>query len=109
MTDSGCATRLKGQESNDQLVERYFAALTAMLQGYETILSKQDYLAGNVRYENFHLVLVAHVVQEITLADLFHLPYGRLVGKAGFDILESGQYPNVSRYASVVLYLYTSS
>lgn len=36
-------------------------------------------------------------LQEITLADLFHLPYGALLPAQGIDVLESGKYPNVTR------------
>ena len=39
------------------------------------------------------------ISQEITLADLFHLPYGSLLPKQNIDFLESGKYPNVARYA----------
>ena len=38
-------------------------------------------------------------MQEVTLADLFHLPYGSLLGKLGFNYLEDpAKRPNVARY-----------
>ncbi|KAM5544342.1 hypothetical protein V8D89_002002 [Ganoderma adspersum] len=54
------------------------------LDGYEAMLSQSRFLAGD----------------EITLADLFHLPYESLVTEQGFDFLkpESSRWPNVARY-----------
>jgi glutathione S-transferase len=42
--------------------------LEITLEGYERILSKHAYLAGN----------------DVTLADLYHLPYGTFVERFGF-------------------------
>ena len=37
-------------------------------------------------------------MQEVTLADLFHLPYGTMLGTMGFDLLEdANKRPNVTR------------
>ncbi|THU86512.1 glutathione S-transferase [Dendrothele bispora CBS 962.96] len=55
--------------------------LSDKLDGYERILAKQKYLAGN----------------EITLADLFHLPYGSMLVLAGSDLFET-KGPNVARW-----------
>ena len=55
--------------------------LEAKLDVYDQILSKQKYLGGD----------------EVTLADLFHLPYGSLLEKQGIDYLVSGRVPNVTR------------
>lgn len=41
--------------------------LNAVLEGYERVLSKQPYLAGD----------------KVTLADLYHLPYGAFVEQFG--------------------------
>ncbi|EJD00516.1 glutathione S-transferase [Fomitiporia mediterranea MF3/22] len=56
--------------------------LRSNLQGYERTLSKQKYLAGD----------------ELTLADLFHLPIGTIIGKVGIDALTSQDTPNVARW-----------
>jgi hypothetical protein len=40
-------------------------------------------------------------LQEITLADIFHVAYGSLVPAAGSNVIESK--PNVDRYVSVDL------
>jgi hypothetical protein len=53
------------------------------LAAYEVLLSKTKYLAGD----------------SLTLADLFHLPYGTMLGSAGVDFLTDGTFPNVSRWA----------
>ncbi|KAB5588264.1 Glutathione S-transferase [Ceratobasidium theobromae] len=55
--------KMKGLDTNDVLVKKYTETLTAKMDGYERILAKQKYLAGNT----------------FTLADLFHLPYGDYV------------------------------
>ncbi|PSR73844.1 hypothetical protein PHLCEN_2v10326 [Hermanssonia centrifuga] len=73
---------MHGIQSSQEMIELYATTLAAKLYGYETILSKQKYLAGD----------------EITLADLFHLPYGAFIGKLGYSFLESGEYPNVTRW-----------
>jgi glutathione S-transferase len=70
-----------GQVTNEALVTELVAKLDGKLDVYEVILGKQKYLAGN----------------EVTLADLFHLPYGNIV----FDALNLGGLdgrPNVKRW-----------
>ncbi|KAH9056280.1 glutathione transferase [Lactarius vividus] len=70
-----------GQETNEALVTDLIARLNVKLDGYEIILGKQKYLAGN----------------EVTLADLYHLPYGSIV----FDDLKLGGLdgrPNIQRW-----------
>ena len=69
-----------GLETNEALLKAHLEKLDAKLGVYDTILSKQKYLAGD----------------EITLADLFHLPYGsRLYNINQGDLLEKR--PNVKR------------
>ncbi|PSR73266.1 hypothetical protein EW026_g5785 [Hermanssonia centrifuga] len=72
----------KGIPTNEDTVKFYAATLSTKLNGYEAILSKQKYLAGD----------------EITVADLFHLPYGAFLEKLGYSYLVSGEYPNVTRW-----------
>ncbi|KDQ60136.1 hypothetical protein JAAARDRAFT_174156 [Jaapia argillacea MUCL 33604] len=71
-----------GEVADSVRVEEHAKTLNAKLDGYEKILSKQKYLAG----------------EEITLADLFHLPYGSLLAKCGHNCLEDGSRPNVTRW-----------
>ncbi|KIP01414.1 hypothetical protein PHLGIDRAFT_113065 [Phlebiopsis gigantea 11061_1 CR5-6] len=74
---------LRGFETNETILERHTTALDAKLDGYEAILSKQKYLAGN----------------EVTLADLFHLPYGAMVTQLGYNYLvDEVKRPNVARW-----------
>ncbi|RXW17231.1 hypothetical protein EST38_g8625 [Candolleomyces aberdarensis] len=54
--------------------------LEAKLDVYDQILSKQKYLGGD----------------EVTLADLFHLPYGSLLSVVGSDVMQSR--PNVAKW-----------
>ncbi|KAK2467384.1 hypothetical protein APHAL10511_000619 [Amanita phalloides] len=61
----------KGLQTDEALVIKYASILDAKLDGYERILSKQKYLSGN----------------ELTLADLFHLPYGTKLYDAGYGHL----------------------
>ncbi|KAH9922406.1 uncharacterized protein B0H18DRAFT_1120960 [Fomitopsis serialis] len=35
---------------------------------------------------------------EVTLADLFHLPFGNTLGSMGYDLLTTSSRPNVSRW-----------
>ncbi|KAJ7657210.1 glutathione S-transferase [Mycena polygramma] len=59
-----------GYPLDQAIVDEQLAALDKKLDGYERILSKHRYLAGD----------------KLTLADLFHLPYAPLVASAGTDI-----------------------
>ncbi|KAK0469403.1 glutathione S-transferase [Desarmillaria tabescens] len=72
--------RLKGIPANEAAVEDALTSLSAKLDAYDVILSKQKYLAGD----------------DVTLADLFHIPWGVLLVVAGSDIMESK--PNVARW-----------
>ena len=54
-------------EGDDTIISKLTTTLEIVLAAYETILSKQKYLAGD----------------ELTLADLHHLPYGTLIKTLG--------------------------
>jgi glutathione S-transferase len=72
----------RGGKTDEVRVGELATTLEGKLAGYEKILSKQKYLAGD----------------EITLADLFHLPYGSMLAPQGFKFLEdSEKFPNVAR------------
>uniref|UniRef100_A0A0W0F762 glutathione transferase n=1 Tax=Moniliophthora roreri TaxID=221103 RepID=A0A0W0F762_MONRR len=73
--------RRRGGVPDAQIFNSLIEALDAKLKAFEVILGKQKYLAGD----------------EITLADLFHLPYGSMLSVAGSDIM-SKQGPNVTRW-----------
>lgn len=71
----------RGLEPNEARLSDLVNNLKAKLDVYEVILGKQAYLAGS----------------SITLADLFHLPYGTIVfEELGYDMLEDR--PNVARW-----------
>ncbi|KAK2593568.1 hypothetical protein QQS21_008743 [Conoideocrella luteorostrata] len=71
----------KGGQPDETLVAKYASELDATLAVYDGILAKQNYLAGN----------------EVSLADLFHLSYGKLAQEAGFK-QTFDKYPNVKRW-----------
>ncbi|EAU83309.1 glutathione S-transferase [Coprinopsis cinerea okayama7 len=71
---------MMGGKSDQKVFDDLIATLSSKLDVYDKILAKQKYLAGN----------------EITLADLFHLPYGVLLSTAGSEIMQSK--PNVARW-----------
>ncbi|KAG8685040.1 hypothetical protein FRC11_011209 [Ceratobasidium sp. 423] len=64
---------MRNLKTNEELVKKYNDTLNAKMDGYERILSKQKYLAGNT----------------FTLADLFHLPYGAMVAQLAPEVLSS--------------------
>ncbi|OBZ67186.1 hypothetical protein A0H81_12786 [Grifola frondosa] len=68
-----------------KLLESYKTALNAKLDAYEVILSKTKYLAGD----------------SVTLADLFHLPFGARLEEYGVNVLTSEKRPNVARRRSL--------
>ena len=67
--------------ANPDIVKSKLEDLDASLKGYERILSKQKYLAGD----------------SITLADLFHLSYGQMTEPLGFGNLLV-KYPAVAKW-----------
>ncbi|KAI0092235.1 glutathione transferase [Irpex rosettiformis] len=71
-----------GSTTNEEVVKEKLAGLEGKLDAYEVILSKQKYLAGD----------------KLTVADLFHLPYGAVVSAAGFDIFNETKRPNLARW-----------
>jgi len=72
---------MRGLSTDEAAASKLVETLNAKLDAYETILSQQKYLAGN----------------EITLADLFHLPYGYMLDThAGYDFFKTR--PNVARW-----------
>lgn len=72
-------------DADEALVAKHTADLDGVFAVYNGILAKQAYLAGD----------------EVTLADLFHLPYGKLVKDVGYAGLFS-KYPNVDRWFSAL-------
>ncbi|OJT08571.1 Glutathione S-transferase [Trametes pubescens] len=93
--------RMYGKPTDTATVERLKATLEGKMAGYEAILSKTQFLAGNVRTWGLRSQAQNHVTdgrhQEITLADLFHLPCGSLLEQQGIDYLVSDRWPNVAR------------
>ncbi|KAJ4157685.1 hypothetical protein NW754_009333 [Fusarium falciforme] len=67
--------------ADEDVVKAKLEDLDKALQGYERILSKQKYLAGD----------------NITLADLFHLPYGDMSEPFGFGELLT-KYPATEKW-----------
>jgi glutathione S-transferase len=73
--------KLSGGQTDQARVDEQLKNLEARLDAYEVILGKQKYLAGN----------------NVTLADLQHLPYGSTLFIIGHgDVLEKR--PNVARW-----------
>ncbi|KAJ3563254.1 hypothetical protein NP233_g9055 [Leucocoprinus birnbaumii] len=78
--------RFFGREPNMELVEEAKKSLLAKMDVYESILSKQRYLAGD----------------ELTLADIVHIPVGsRLIEEAKVDLGEGR--PNVKRWFDEII------
>jgi len=71
---------MRGETTNEETAEELYNGLKGKLAAYDTILAKQKYLAGD----------------KVTIADLFHLPYGYVVEQAGYKPFEL--YPNVKRW-----------
>ncbi|KAI9452201.1 thioredoxin-like protein [Russula earlei] len=74
--------QIRGEPPNEGRVKELVSRLESKLDGYEVLLSKQKYLAGD----------------DVTLADLFFLPYGRVIfERLGLGNLDKR--PNVQRQA----------
>ena len=75
----------KGGKTDEARVTEFTTALEGKLEGYERILAKQKFLAGD----------------ELTIADLFHLPHGSMLEPQGITFLsDEKKFPNVARYES---------
>ncbi|PMD18667.1 putative glutathione S-transferase [Hyaloscypha hepaticicola] len=68
-------------EPDEAELAKHAAALDKTLAVYEGILSKTKYLAGD----------------ELTLADLFHVPYGKMTRDAGY-LSTFEKYPHVAKW-----------
>ncbi|KAJ7148782.1 glutathione S-transferase [Mycena crocata] len=71
---------LFGWPNDLAVAEEALAVLDTKLDGYDAILAKQRYVAG----------------ESLTLADLFHIPYAPFLTKGGSDIMT--RKPNVARW-----------
>ncbi|KAF8806027.1 glutathione S-transferase [Phlegmacium glaucopus] len=72
--------RYQGLTPDQAIFEKHIADLSGKLDVYDKTLSKQKYLLGD----------------EISLADLYHIPIGSLLASAGSNVMESK--PNVDRW-----------
>ncbi|KAJ6577052.1 glutathione S-transferase [Mycena vulgaris] len=72
-----------GGTSDKTVFDGLIAGLSAKLDAYEVILGKQKYLAGDMRSAGRFLL-----EHELTLADLFHLPYGTMLAMTGSDLID---------------------
>ncbi|KJA19737.1 hypothetical protein HYPSUDRAFT_189695 [Hypholoma sublateritium FD-334 SS-4] len=71
---------LSGTAGDPEIFKALIKSLSEDLDVYDRILSKQKYVAGD----------------EITLADLYHIPYGSMLPEAGSLIMD--EKPNVKRW-----------
>ncbi|KAF8225640.1 glutathione S-transferase [Tricholoma matsutake] len=69
-----------GGTGDKAVFDKHIESLAARLDAYDAILGKQKYIAGD----------------ELTLVDLFHLPFGSMLAIAGSDVMYSR--PNVARW-----------
>jgi glutathione S-transferase len=75
---------MMGAKTDEARVTELAKVLDGKMAAYEAILSKQKYLAGD----------------ELTLADLFHLPHGVFLAPQKFNFLEDeDRFPHVARCA----------
>lgn len=76
------AVPMRGGTTDEARVQEAITVLGGRLEGYERLLAKQKYLAGD----------------SLTIADLFHLPIGSWLGPQGVNFLtDEEKYPNVAR------------
>ncbi|KAE9387994.1 glutathione S-transferase-like protein [Gymnopus androsaceus JB14] len=73
--------RLKGLAPDEAVFEASIAGLSSKLKAYEDLLSRQRYLAGD----------------ELTLADIYHIPGGAMLTSAGSNIM-TRKGPNITRW-----------
>jgi glutathione S-transferase len=77
-----------GVPPDEERVAVFVKTLETKVAAYETMLSKQSYLAGDA----------------LTLADLFHLPLGTYLAPQGFIWFEDKTlYPNIARCVFIII------
>lgn len=89
---------MRGLKSDKAVFDEQISQLEKRLAVYDSILSGQKYIAGNVSRSILQLMLAAHtkkISQDLTLVDIFHLPYASMLARAGSDVMNA--FPNVSR------------
>ncbi|KIM22231.1 hypothetical protein M408DRAFT_12133 [Serendipita vermifera MAFF 305830] len=70
-----------GKEADPILVAKYEEGMVGKLDGFEKLLAKQKYMAGD----------------SLTFVDFFYLPYGTGLEKVGYDYLTNeSKYPNIT-------------
>ncbi|KAJ7684187.1 glutathione S-transferase [Mycena polygramma] len=74
-----------GLTPDQAVIDREIAAIDRVLEAYDVILARQEFIAGDV----------------CTLADLFHLPYAPLLATAGSDVMI--RKPNVARWYNALI------
>jgi len=82
-------TIFQGREPDHAAGAVHLGNLAKRLDGYERILSKQRFLGG----------------EELTIADLFHLPYGILIAEGEANPLTNSVRPSVARWWKELLSL----
>ncbi len=94
-----------GKQTDPVFLEYYEKLMTGKLDGFERLLKKQKYLAGDVRSLSFFCLFfffsdkdLTGYSQEISVIDIFCLPYGHTITKGGYDYLKSDKWPNVARW-----------
>ena len=79
-----------GREPDEARVKKCVETLTMKLEGYERILSKQKYIAGDVSPSSSPLLhpVLTLPLQELTVVDFFHLPYGTMAERFFPEVFE---------------------
>ena len=91
--------------TNEETFDEVIGNLDKRLDVYGQILSKQKYVASEVRFSFLLTVFTYILSQKVTLADLFHIPYGALLPAAGSNVLDTK--PNVARCVEFFFYYLT--
>lgn len=87
-------------EYDQSIVDQALKEIDDKMVVYDKILSKQRYLAGDVRFPISSSVcskwLTIPLLQTLTLADLFHVSFGTTMIRCGWQSYQ--KHPNVARY-----------
>ena len=102
-----------GQTTNEERVKELMTQFSTKFDGYEAILRKQKYLAGDVRV-SFETCAKRNrrsdelFVQAVTLADLLHVPLGNVVFEQ-FELGDLERRPNLGRQACFRVWTFRTS
>lgn len=92
---------MHGLQPDPAMVSFFEGKLETKMPGFEALLGKQKYIAGDVNhsFKPCRPSLADASLQKLTIVDFFFLSNGKAITDLGYDYLVNEEkYPNISRW-----------